>query len=158
MQNTNTDCLVIPTGLKDSVSRSVLQSVIGQLSDGIWENSRIMNHYWPFVKVEMIDGQVCLVISKNGIYRYPNSMTNYFFDPAKMNKDGTKIKKWFADKIKAIVNQERKDFPDKGIKFNDKCDKDLCYMDHRNEDGSYNRDITVREAYVVYKCLRDSVE
>ena len=158
MQNTNADCLVIPTGLKDSVSRSVLQNVIGQLSDGIWENSRIMNHYWPFVKVEMIDGQVCLVISENGFYRYTNCMPNYFFEQSKLNKDALMIKKWFADKIKAIVNQERKDYPDKGIKFNDKCDKDLCYIVHRNEDVSYNRDITVREAYVVYKYLMDSVE
>lgn len=156
MQNKNTDCLVIQTGLKDSVSRSVLQNVIGQLSDGIWENSRAMEHYWPFVSVEMIDGQVCLVISENA--RYHGYTQNYFYAPSKMNKDGTKIKKWFADKIKAIVNQERKDFPDNGIKFNDKCDKDLLYMDYRNEDGSYNRGITVREAYVVYKYLRDSVE
>ena len=160
MQSSNTDCFVISTGLKDSVSKSVLQNVIGQLSDGIWENSSAMRHYWPFVEIEMRNGQVCILITNKdksycwnrGGYGY-----NYFVNPYKMNKDVKKIKNWFADKIKAIVNEERKDYPNKGIKFDGKCDKGLSYMYYTNDDGSY-RDITAKEAYAVYKHLKDSVK
>lgn len=160
MHSNNSDYFVISTGLKDSVSTSVLQNVIGQLSDGIWENSSAMRHYWPFVKVEMMDGQVCILICNKdtsyygirGDYGY-----NYFVNPYKMNKDVKKIKRWFADKIKAIVNEEKNDDPDKGIKFDGMCDKGLSYMYYQNGDGSF-RDITVKEAYSVYKHLKDSVK
>ncbi len=159
MKSSNTDCFVISTGLKDSVSKSVLQNVIGQLSDGIWENSSAMTHYWPFVEVEMRNGQVCLVITNRDesyCWNLGSYGHNYFVNPYKMNKNVQKIKRWFADKIKAIVNEERKDYPDKGIKFDGKCDKGLSYMYYRNDDGSY-RDIIVKEAYAVYKHLKDSV-
>lgn len=86
----NSDNLVIFTGLVDSVSKSVLENVIGQLSDGMWENSSAMTHYWPFVEIEMRNGYVCFVITKKdesycwnrGGYGY-----NYFVSPWKMNKD-----------------------------------------------------------------------
>lgn len=156
----NSDNLVIFTGLVDSVSKSVLENVIGQLSDGMWENSSAMTHYWPFVEIEMRNGQVCFVITKkdesycwsHGGYGY-----NYFVNSMKMNKDVKKIKNWFADKIKAIVNEYRKDYPNKEIKFNAKCNKGIGYMYYHNEDGSY-RDIKVCEAYAVYKHLKDSVK
>ena len=148
------DSFVIATGLVDSVSKSVLQNVLGQLSDGIWENSSTMTHYWPFVKIEMRDGQVCFVINKgSNSYRGKHGCGyNYFVNPCKMNMNENKIKTWFADKIKAIVNENKKDYPNKEIKFNAKCDKSLDYMYYTN------RDILVSEAYSVYKHLKDSVK
>lgn len=154
------DNFVIFTGLIDSVSKSVLENVIGQLSDGMWENSSAMTHYWPFVEIEMRNGQVCFVITKKDesyCWTYNGYGHNYFVNPMKMNKDVRKIKTWFADKIKAIVNEYRKNYPNKEIKFNAKCDKGIGYMYYHNEDGSY-RDIKVCEAYAVYKHLKDSVK
>ena len=55
---------IINTGLIDSASLNVLLSTIRQLSDGIWENSNIAQHYWKFADIEMIDDEVCLVIKK----------------------------------------------------------------------------------------------
>ena len=49
-------CILVNTGLTDAMSEDVLNSVIGQLSDGMWENSRVMEHYWPFVNIKNVDG------------------------------------------------------------------------------------------------------
>lgn len=155
MKSDKSFSLVIPTGLVDSISKSVLLNVIGQLSDGIWENSRAMTHYWPYVDVEYREdiGQVCLVISlsDNSTF-YGGHGYNYFINPYKLNKDSVRIKKWFADKIKAIVRQESKDYPKRGIKFNVKCTLPLDYMYHY-DDSSIR--ITVADAYRVSCMLSD---
>jgi len=131
MKSDKTNCFVIPTGLTDNMSKNVLLNVIGQLSDGMWENSRAMTHYWPYVDIEYREdiGQVCFIISSsNDSTFYSGFGYNYFINPTKLNKDSIKIKKWFADKIKAIVRQEAKDYPNRGLKFNEKCDVFLQYM------------------------------
>ena len=38
----------IPIGLKDEKTKDILNAVVGQLSDGIWENSPGMERYWRF--------------------------------------------------------------------------------------------------------------
>lgn len=149
-----TDCFVINTGLTDNLSKQICESVIGQLSDGIWENSRQMHNYWPFIEIDVIDGNVCLVIDKRksrGVYdSRKNKMIvtyyNYFVYFSKLNGDTEKIKKWFASKLKAVVNEEKKDCPNRGIAFNSTCDKVLDYL-------GYSDQVTVKDAYKVYKAL-----
>ena len=147
--------LVIRTGMKDLVSKSILDNVLGQLSDGMWENSKSMEHYWPFAEIEMIDNEVCVVIYKPGSSkrfsygRVNDCCTNWFTRWDKLNSDPTKIKKWFARKIKAIVNENAKDYPNLGIKFSQKCDVALDYMSNSN--GINHK---VCEAYNAYKILR----
>ena len=145
------DSIVISTGLVDLTSKSVLENVLGQLSDGMWENSRAMEHYWPYAEVEMIDGKVCILIS-----RYSNCSPSHCGDHPlnhfryKMNLDSVLIKKWFAGKIKAIIRQEAKDYPNRGLTCSLKCDVPLYYMYHH-----YDRDakITAADAYKVAKAL-----
>lgn len=150
---------VINTGLKDKTSESILLNVIGQLSDGMWENSRVMEHYWPFVNIDTDDkGEVRILILLPGsedyktYFHHNSSYNNWFIYCNKLNKDPVKIKRWFADKIHRLVTEERKDYPNKGIKFNGKCDVSLCYMYDHNVSG---RDHLVSEAYNVYKHLRN---
>lgn len=142
---------IINTGLTDSASLNVLLSTLGQLSDGIWENSNVARHYWEFAEVEMIDGEVCLVIKKNAYESYDNRcrpIENYF--RTRMHLDPTAIKKYFANKVRAVVRENAKDYPNAGIKCSAKCDAELDYM------SSYdNRDIPIKasDAYRVYKAL-----
>ena len=143
---------IINTGLIDSASLNVLLSTIGQLSDGIWKNSNVARHYWKFADIEMIDDEVCLVI-KRCLFEYDHydnnrSTENYF--RSRMQLDPATIKKYFANKVRAIVRENAKDYPDAGIKFNAKCDVKLDYM------GSYDNSeipIKVSDAYMVYKAL-----
>ena len=142
---------IINTGLTDSASLNVLLSTLGQLSDGIWENSNVAEHYWQFAEVEMIDGEVCLVIKKNAYESYDRNsrpIENYF--KTRMHLDPTAIKKYFANKVRAVVRENAKDYPSRGIKCSAKCDVELDYM------SSYdNREIPIKasDAYRVYKAL-----
>ncbi len=152
-----TDALIIRTGLKDLMAKSILENVLGQLSDGIWENSPVMAHYWPYAEIEILNNEVCIVIRKPGVsniqdtWHTNNVYNNWFLRRDKLNCDPLKIKRWFADKIHKIVSQERKYYPDHGIKFNAKCDVSLNFMYDHNENGRVN--YKVSEAYTVYRSL-----
>lgn len=154
---TNNNSFIIHTGLNDKTSESILLNVQGQLSDGMWENSRMMEHYWPFFDIKTDDkGEVCIVVNLPGhedyrtYYHSNDCYNNWFIRYDKLNKDSVQIKKWFADKIKKIVSQEKKDSSNKEIKFNNKCDVSLNYMYDHNESG---RNHKVYEAYRVYEAL-----
>ena len=41
----------IPTGLTDDRAKDIINAVVGQLSDGIWENSPQMEKYWRNLEV-----------------------------------------------------------------------------------------------------------
>ena len=43
---------IIETNLTGDTMYDVCRSVIGQLSDGIWENSPVMNKYWRNISVK----------------------------------------------------------------------------------------------------------
>lgn len=150
MTNESNTC-IINTGLTDSASLNVLLSTLGQLSDGIWENSKVAEHYWQFAEAKMIDNEVCLVIKKDSFDFHSGNRRpteNYF--RTRLHLDPTAIKKYFANKVRAVVRENAKDYPDAGIKCSAKCDVELDYM------SSYdNRDIPIKvsDAYRVYKAL-----
>lgn len=145
--------MLIATGLKGEMVKSILENVIGQLSDGMWENSRIMEHYWPFVDITMDDDDnVYIVIHKPGskaVSKSYNWCSNYFL--YRLYSNELAIRQWFADKIKKIVAQERKDRKDEpgcDLRFRADNNTELDYM------GLYDQPITVAEAYSVYKTLK----
>ena len=150
--------LVIPTNLNGKVAKNVLLNVMGQLSDGMWENSRMMEHYWPFADIESDENNdVYIVIHKPGNdcnYHHPNTgWNNYFTRSDKLARDTKKIKEWFADKIRKIVAEERKDEPGRNLKFKADNDTTLNYMSSYDKEDDY-RAMTVAEAYSVYKVLK----
>ena len=142
---------IINTGLTDSASLDVLLSTLGQLSDGIWENSNVAEHYWPFAEVEMIDGEVCLVIKKESYdIRSGNRRPTENYFRTRLHLDPTAIKKYFANKVRAVVRENAKDYPTRGIKCTAKCEVALDYMsDYDNHDN----DIRACDAHKVYKAL-----
>lgn len=146
MANATSNTLVINTGLTDSASLNVLRSVLGQLSDGMWENSRKAERYWPFAEAEMVKGNVCLVIS-NDVYH--GSYTNGFFHDLAMNPE--LIKKYFARKIQAVVRENAKDYPDAGIRCTAKCTAELDYM---SDYDNYDNKIRACDAHKVVKALK----
>ena len=141
--------------------KAILESVQGQLSDGMWENSRGMEKYWHSMDFSQNDkGGVELRYAnfyKERKYGY-TSPRNYYgargmggsfsYDVTKasgfIGKSDREIRNWLAGKIKAIVDQERKDYPSTG-KWNATNQSELQYM----RDG-----VTVADAYSLYKRLK----
>lgn len=146
----SSDTYIIKTGLNDVSSLEVLKSTMGQLSDGIWENSRTAEQFWPFANVEMIDNEVCLVIDKKLVdrpYGWRRCYTNGFY--WKFNFDKNAIKDYFAKKVRAVVRENAKDYPERGIRCTANCDVILDYMG-----GHGVHEVRASDAYKVYKALR----
>lgn len=148
------NALVINTGLTDNASLNVLKSTLGQLSDGMWENSRKADRYWPFADAEMIDGNVCLVINKEYNKRYGSGRNAWGYTNGfqiDLGMDPIRIKDYFAKKIRAVVRENAKDYPTRGIKCTAKCEVALDYM---SDYDNYDNEIRACDAHKVYAALR----
>lgn len=128
MENKNENAIVIKTGLSDNKAKDILNSVIGQMSDGIWENSSRMNRYWKYADIVKEGSELAIKIS------YPNSYENGF-----KGKSENEIKKFFAQKIKQIVKEEE-------LNWDRNNEERSAYLD-------YNSGATVKDAYRVYDKL-----
>ena len=101
---------LVETELQGSDQFQILESVLGQLSDGFGENNPYYENRWVFAeillnpctnKVEIrISNELC---TKSNYY--PN---RWIWNPYKEESD-LEIRKYFAKKIKTIVNLEAKD-------------------------------------------------
>ena len=133
---------VIETELTSNKDYEILNSVLGQLSDGMWENSPRMNKYWLNISTEFIDGKVYIIVNHQSYIRHYNQcIVNPFY-----NMDDFNIKFWFATKIKQIVKQEEKD--NKASSWWKRTNlRELAYL-------GYNEKITVADAYKLYDLLK----
>lgn len=131
--------------------KSILDSVIGQMSDGMWENSRQMEKYWRGMTISQDNsGNVELRHStsydetkygwgRNGSYSYRVSQRSGY-----NGMSGSEVRAFLAKKIKQIVDRERKDDASTG-KWSATNQTELQYM---------NGGVTVADAYSLYKRLR----
>jgi len=91
----------IKTGLSKKY-KDMLDAVIGQMSDGYWENSPMMRGYWKFVTTGTSGNEVTLVVDTvSGARDGDSRIENRFYG---MSDDA--VKKFFADKIKFLVKEE----------------------------------------------------
>lgn len=88
--------MIIPLGNK--VRAEVISSVLGQLSDGIWENSGRMDKYWKFADVDGTNLDISDEMYDNSYSYYRNPVRNGFY-----GKSEKEIKDWFANKAKQVV-------------------------------------------------------
>ena len=92
---------VIKTGLSKKY-KDMLDAVIGQMSDGYWENIPMMRGYWKFVKTGTAGDEGTLNVDETSGARYGDSrIDNRFYG---MPDDA--VKKFFADKIKFLIKEE----------------------------------------------------
>ena len=133
----------ITTNTFSKKANDMLNSVIGQMSDGIWENSKSMDKYWRFASIERdLDGENIIEISAaTGKPCYDRYVYNGFAD---MSDD--QIREFFAKKIKQIAKIELKD-NDKTTEWKrDNTEFKTCYL-------NYNEDISIADAYLCYEFL-----
>ena len=87
-----------------------VQSIFGQLSDGLWENSPRMEGYWRFAEAKSLDGETCLEISDEEL-DWPRGYTRPVINKLIWMTD-QEIVGWLVEKAKKIIAEERKDWGD----------------------------------------------
>ena len=129
---------IIKTGLKAQKECDILDGVFGQLSDGMWENSRAAEGYWPYIDADLKNGEVVLTVSNS--YRYDGRPTNKLLD---MSDDD--VKKWLAKKIKQVIKEE-------GLDWKRDNTDETDYLD--TEWRTSKQPSTVADCYYVYEVLK----
>lgn len=127
---------IVPTNVKDTpINSEIMHAVIGQMSDGIWENSRKMENIWKGLSVTTDDNSNTISIKVD----YPSELVYY---------DDDKVRDYFANKIKQIIKIEIDD----GLNatWDRDCTASSTYL-------NYYRDVQVRDAYAVYDALKGRV-
>lgn len=116
----------ITTHIKSTEKRlDILGSVMGQMSDGIWENTRSMEKYW-----------------KNLDFGTDASGYIYLEDSPGVCTD---VREFFANKIKQIIKIEIDDGNTPGLQWSRDCSVSPRYM-HGN--------VTVGDCYELYELLK----
>ena len=132
----------ISTGLDSVLSSSkateLLQSIIGQMSDGMWENTSGMEKYWRFADVNGTN----LSIDDGYIIGDRKSINSGY-----AGKSDSEVKKFFANKLKAICQQYLHDKNLNPYKnWNEDCEEVCSYL-------GYKEDITIGDAYKAFRVL-----
>lgn len=114
-----------------------LDPVMGQLSDGIWENSPKMEAYW-----------LCNSLTDDGIemedYTTSFSGRKTYWNPL-YKKSDEEVRSWFADKLKTVVKKWLGDYDSRGEGWNRLNTAEVDYL--RNGQ-------TVAGAYKAYDSLK----
>lgn len=103
----------------------ILGSVMGQLSDGIWENSRHMEKYWKSMTYGPTADGMIWIEDRHGTCDNPLD--------------------FFANKIKQIVKEEISDGYTTGLEWSRLCGIHPAY---------FHGDVTVGECYEMYELLK----
>lgn len=130
---------IIKTGLKTQKECDILDGVFGQLSDGMWEDSRAAGGYWPYIEAELENGEVVLKVS-TAYRKYDGIPTNKLID---MTDDD--IKKWLAKKIKQVIKEE-------GLEWKRDNSEETDYLN--TEWRKSKQPSTVADCYYVYEVLK----
>lgn len=82
----------------------LIDSVLGQLSDGYWENSRAAEKYWKYIHLR--DNDLIVDLDKLRYASYSDSWHREF-NNVWQNPD--EVKKWFARKAQIVHNLDMRD-------------------------------------------------
>ena len=143
----------IHTGLYGAQAKAVIDGVHGQLSDGKWENTPGYDKYWTNFDVKTADdGEV--IINVNAYPQWSKRVSGYlefYANPFYIMSDA-EFKKWIAKKIKAVVNDERRDHATSFGEWDRKnIDHTSLYLGHIDEE--FGPVVTVADIYCTYDAL-----
>jgi len=150
----------LATPLEGDTDNSVISSVMGQLSDGIWENSPAMESYWRMCEpFKADDGKIYMKVSKKLDYvDYTDHRgVRHWKNNKYANLTNAGVRDFWGKKVKQVVDTERRDSKHSSIfKGNEdyswRPDNNtrLQYM-HSTKEGAKNP--TVGDAYRVWAKL-----
>ena len=146
--NRNLKTRTIHTSLYGIQAKAVIDGVHGQLSDGKWENSPGYDKYWLNFDVDIADdGEVVFKVNTEGSTMWGQRWcANPFY-----SMPDAEFKKWIATKIKAVVNDERRNFTEFGSWDRRNTDHTSLYLGHADE--KYGPVVTVADIYCTYEAL-----
>lgn len=116
----------------------IIKSVLGQMSDGYWENTPRMRGYWLFADAKAQGDECVLEIDPTrwGTRHGYSNVTNQWIDMS-----DAKVKQFLADKIKFLVKEE-------GLDWNRGNEGTTDYL-------SYTQPyFKVKDCYYVYELLK----
>lgn len=139
--NSTNKTRTINTNFYGDYAKEILDAVSGQLSDGLWENSRGYDKYWTNFHVKRLeDDRIVFVVNADSCTRYCN---HYLVNPFYGMKD-TEFLAWYAGKLKAVITAEARDNGwMKGWWKRDNTTNKSIYL-------NYKLDITIADIYCVY--------
>lgn len=131
----------INTKLYGARAFEILSAVAGQMSDGLWENSRGYDKYWMNFSVKRLDdSRIVFVVN---IDSYTRCCGHCLENPFCRMSD-TEFLAWYAGKLKTVIRSEAKDEGwQKGWWKRDNTEYKSVYL-------NYKLDITVADIYCVY--------
>lgn len=118
----------INTGIKaNDKFKEILSGVIGQMSDGIWENTRSMEKYWKSLSYTVDPAGYIIIEDRHHTCANPVD--------------------FFANKIKQIIKIEAEYNPGSGIRWERDCAATTVYL-------NYTETITIGDCYKLYEALK----
>lgn len=128
---------IIKTGLSKKY-KDMLDSVLGQMSDGYWENTPMMQGYWKFCDIGTDGDEITIEVDATSGERLDGRfIENRFY---RMSDDA--VKKFFADKIKFLIKEEGLGKWDRGN------ERETAFL-------SYDRPhYRVKDCYYAYEILK----
>lgn len=129
----------VKLGLKShSKAYDIVRSVRGQISDGIWENSRRMDEVWRSFTVSEENGEIIITANDSFFWHFPAGGGS--------DREGF-LKVWLANMIKKITKTEMGDSPSPTFVWKRDNTHPVHYLD-------YNSGVTVADAYCIYDFLK----
>lgn len=120
---------IIKTGLVGRIGKDILEAVMGQLSDGKWENSPGMEKYWEYASINTCGNDAVILIDDG-------------YGSGYRGKNDAWVKNYFANKIKQVAYDELG-----GGQWDRMDNTKLSYL-------SQYKPITVAYAYYAYDVLK----
>lgn len=99
---------IVQTGLKGNKAKEILSSVLGQMSDGIWENSNQPGYvrWWYPINIKMEGENVEIVVDENFMFKW----CGQWYQNPYVGKTEIHIKNFLSRKLKQIVKIEQNDY------------------------------------------------
>ena len=149
MSDENTEYRVLETPFFGEIVNEILDAVRGQMSDGLWENSRGYEKYWTNFTVvrNSYNRTIFRIKTRCGGDYYGRWQPNPF-----VGMKESEFFAWLGGKLKAVIQAEAKDNGwTKGWWNRDNTWQKSCYLNHKNE-------VTVADVYCVYDWLMGRID
>lgn len=138
--------------------KDIIDSVIGQLGDGIWENSPRMEKYWQNMDIEGDTFSVERGWYKDYSWR-PNGRSWRYSESGFARKSDVWVINWVANKIMEIVRIERKDVSEDSNHSWPTGDNDASMYITRDEDITFGEAIAfAKKLKMLAKSLEEGLD